>query len=153
MVNSYDSASEKKTVFHAKRAPKVSLHAYIARIAEYTKCSDYCLMMALIYLDRVSQLNDDFNLDPLNIHRLSLIAITTAAKYTDEFYYTNSWYAEVGGIDVKEFNVLEKEFLINFINFKLFVNEETYENFVQMTKKFYLEKIKKTKSATETKRH
>lgn len=61
----------------------------------------------------------------------------------DEFYYSNPWYAEVGGIEITEFNMLESEFLMNLINFELYVNEETFEKFARMTKRFYLEKIKK----------
>lgn len=79
-----------------------------------------------------------------------LVAITTAAKYADEFYYTNSWYAQVGGIDTSEFNLLEAEFLMNFIRFELFVKEAEYEKFSKMTQKFFLEKIKNT--ATQNRR-
>lgn len=72
MINRADpeaSSKQPKTVFHAKKAPKISLHKYLARIAEFTKCSDKCLLFSLIYIDRVSQIVEDFNLDMFNVHR------------------------------------------------------------------------------------
>ena len=44
-----------------------------------------------------------------------------AAKFFDDKYYNNEYYSRVGGINNKELNSLEIEFL-NFINFNLFVD-------------------------------
>ena len=72
MVASTADIPKTRTLFHAKRAPKVSLYKYISRIVEYTKCSENCLLMALIYIDRISQKDKSFNLDALNVHRYHL---------------------------------------------------------------------------------
>jgi Cyclin. len=44
-----------------------------------------------------------------------------AAKFFDDHYYNNEYYAKVGGISNKEINILEVEFL-NYINFNLYVD-------------------------------
>jgi hypothetical protein len=44
-----------------------------------------------------------------------------AAKFFDDVYYNNEYFAKVGGISNKELNALEIEFL-NYLNFNLFVD-------------------------------
>lgn len=44
-----------------------------------------------------------------------------AAKFFDDCYYNNEYYARVGGISNAEINVLEIE-LLNAINFNLYVD-------------------------------
>jgi hypothetical protein len=44
-----------------------------------------------------------------------------AAKFFDDRFYNNEYYARVGGISNKEVNVLEIEFL-NLVNFNLHVD-------------------------------
>jgi len=49
-----------------------------------------------------------------------IAAVMLAAKFFDDFYYSNEYFAKIGGITNKEMNVLEIEFL-NAINFSLHV--------------------------------
>lgn len=51
-----------------------------------------------------------------------------AAKYFDDVYYTNTFYAEVGGISVNEINSLEVDFLCR-IGFNLFVSTEEFRQY------------------------
>lgn len=44
-----------------------------------------------------------------------------AAKYYDDRYYNNEYYAKVGGISNNEINSLEREFL-HYLNFRLYVS-------------------------------
>jgi Cyclin. len=44
-----------------------------------------------------------------------------AAKFFDDHFYNNEYYAKVGGISNKEINSLEIEFL-NYVNFSLYVD-------------------------------
>lgn len=43
-----------------------------------------------------------------------------AAKFFDDFYFSNEYFAKVGGITTAEINLLEIEFL-NLVNFSLHV--------------------------------
>lgn len=45
-----------------------------------------------------------------------------AAKYTEDFFYKNEYYAKIGGISRSEINMLEVE-LLNQINYHLYVSD------------------------------
>jgi hypothetical protein len=44
-----------------------------------------------------------------------------AAKFFDDFYFKNEYYAKVGGITKLEMNLLERDYL-EMVNFDLFVS-------------------------------
>lgn len=48
-----------------------------------------------------------------------------SAKYFDDKYYNNKYFALIGGIKLKELNLLEQVFL-NSLDFWLFVEEPVY---------------------------
>jgi hypothetical protein len=48
-----------------------------------------------------------------------------AAKFLDDFFYNNAFYAKLGGISTQEMNALELEFLL-YLGFSLKVSSETY---------------------------
>lgn len=45
-----------------------------------------------------------------------------AAKFADDFFYKNEYYAKIGGITKIDINVLELE-LLNQLSYNLFVTE------------------------------
>ena len=57
------------TSFQASTLPKISVADYLKRIVTYSKCSQECLVLALIYLDRLTERNKNIALTSLNIHR------------------------------------------------------------------------------------
>jgi hypothetical protein len=60
-------------------------------------------------------------------------SIILAIKYNEDDYYSNNYYAKIGGISLHEANRLEYEFL-KLTNFNLFVTNELfdkYHNFLQ----------------------
>lgn len=98
-----------------------------ASIQKYASCSNQCFILALIYIDRLIQRNN-FLLTELNVHRVVITAILLAAKFFDDAYYNNAYYAKVGGVLVSEMNGLEVDFLFR-INFSLHVTPEVYEQY------------------------
>jgi hypothetical protein len=62
---------------------------------------------ALILLDRLQVYHPELILNRKNIHRLLLAANVISAKYQDDFFYRNSYYANVGGVSVALLNSLE----------------------------------------------
>lgn len=103
------------TKFHALKAPGIGVEAYLERIHNYASCSNECFILALIYVDRLIERNN-FLLTELNVHRVIITAILLAAKFFDDAYYNNAYYAKVGGVLVSELNGLEVDFLFR-INF------------------------------------
>lgn len=116
------------TKFHALRPPAISIYDYLTRVAKYSACSPECFVLSLVYIDRIIQSNPQFVVDSLNIHRLLITSIMLSAKFFDDQYYNNSYYAKVGGVSAHEMNSLEVEFLF-MANFTLFVSTETYSQY------------------------
>ena len=115
------------TKFHALKAPGIGIQQYLERIHKYASCSSQCFIMALIYIDRLIQRNN-FLLTELNVHRVIVTAILLAAKFFDDAYYNNAYYAKVGGVLISEMNGLEVDFLFR-INFSLHVTPELFEQY------------------------
>jgi hypothetical protein len=97
------------------------------RIHKYASCSNECFILALIYIDRLIQSNN-FLLTELNVHRVVITAVLLAAKFFDDAYYNNAYYAKVGGVLVSEMNGLEVDFLFR-INFTLHVKPEVFAKY------------------------
>lgn len=115
------------TKFHALKAPGIGILQYLERIHKYASCSTECFILALIYIDRLIQRNS-FILSELNVHRVVITAVLLAAKFFDDAYYNNAYYAKVGGVHVSEMNSLEVDFLFR-INFSLHVSPEVFHKY------------------------
>mmetsp|Transcript_75362 Transcript_75362/g.218872 ORF Transcript_75362/g.218872 Transcript_75362/m.218872 type:complete len:293 (-) Transcript_75362:20-898(-) len=116
------------TVFHCASVPKVTIQDYLARVAKYYNCSDACLVLSMIYVDRLLQIHQDFVVSGLNIHRLMAVSVMVAAKFHDDTFYANEYYAKVAGIRVGEFNRLEETFLV-MLRWRLHVSPGEYEGY------------------------
>ncbi|MFH1254539.1 MAG: cyclin family protein [bacterium] len=117
---------------------------YLKRMRDYFRCTPYCYVIALMYIERfIRRYNiymNEFHLacfDQFTFHRLYLAAVVAAAKFFDgiDHYYTNKYYAQIGGIAVGELNALERKFLIlmgfgDITDFTLSVSKEDFDNFV-----------------------
>ena len=57
--------------FHSRKPPRITIPEYMIRIQKYTNCSPSCYLIALVYIDRVVQLNHPFTLNKNNVHRYS----------------------------------------------------------------------------------
>lgn len=118
------------TKFHALKPPGIGIYQYLERIHKYASCSNECFVLALIYIDRLIQRNN-FLLTELNVHRVVLVAILLAAKFFDDAYYNNAYYAKVGGVHTTaELNGLEVDFLFR-IHFSLRVTPELFQTYQQ----------------------
>ena len=95
--------------FQSSYAPELSINSYLVRIQKYSKCSDACLVNTLIYIDKLI-LTSGLFLTRLNIHRLLITSLMLAAKFHDDIFYNNSFYAKLGGLPLQELNLLEVMF-------------------------------------------
>lgn len=53
-----------------------------------------------------------------------------AAKFFDDVFYSNSFYASVGGIRTKEINLLELQFL-TLLDYNLYVTPREYDQYLR----------------------
>lgn len=99
------------TRFHSRAPPQISVYDYLRRIVRYTSLERACLLVILIYIDRVCERVRTFTISSLTVHRFIIASVTLAAKAVCDSYCTNSHYARVGGLSTQELNTLEVEFL------------------------------------------
>lgn len=118
---------QRKLSFHSKNPASVSINGYVDRILKYTHIEESTLIIALIYIDRICEICD-FILTDSNIHRIIYTSIILAIKYNEDDYYSNNYYAKVGGIPINELNALEYEF-VKLIKYTLFIKSDAYEKY------------------------
>ncbi|KAK9765262.1 Pho80p cyclin [Basidiobolus ranarum] len=116
------------TRFHSRTPPAISVYEYLKRIVRYASVEKPCLIMLIVYIDRISELHRSFVISSLTVHRFLITAIVAASKNLCDAYCTNTHYAKVGGITTQEINALELEFLF-FINWRLYCSPETLQQY------------------------
>ena len=117
-----------KDPFSQRKIPEIPIDNYIERIKKYSGVEDSTLVLTLIYCDKLCGMNN-FLIQPHNIHRLFISCCLLAIKFNEDCFYTNEYYAKVGGIDLKEMNYLERS-CIELLNFDLFVDQNLYKKYV-----------------------
>ena len=65
-----------------------------------------------------------------NAHRLMIVSTLVAAKLHDDIFFSNSYYAAIGGLPVKEMTDLEMDFLVSLE----FVTAVSVEEFADVEK-------------------
>ena len=113
--------------FISKKIPSITIINYIERLFKYSKVSENTMILVLIYIDRICA-NHKINLNYYNIHKIILASFIVTIKFYEDDYYSLAFYAKLGGVTIKEINILEYEFL-KLIDFKLFVSDELYEKY------------------------
>ncbi|CAN4091556.1 unnamed protein product [Withania somnifera] len=121
------------TIFHGSRAPSLGIEQYLDRIFKYSCCSPSCFVVAHIYMERFIECTSA-HLTSLNVHRLLITSVMVAAKFIDDAFYNNAYYARVGGVSTKELNKLEMKFLFG-LDFGLHVSVQTFGSYCSLLEK------------------
>ncbi|EPZ31854.1 Cyclin PHO80-like domain-containing protein [Rozella allomycis CSF55] len=116
------------TRFHSRAPPSISIGDYLERIVKYASLETSCLVMILVFIDRMCEKNRHFSVSSLTVHRFLITACTVAAKSLCDSYCTNTHYAKVGGISMQELNMLELEFLF-MIDWDLGITREGLQKY------------------------
>ena len=99
------------SVFTSNKTPQISIKKYLTRIMKYSKPETSTVIICLIYIDKICE-NSSLQLSIYNIHRIILSCMILALKYNEDDYYSNKYYAKVGGISLKELNELEYNIMV-----------------------------------------
>ncbi|KAA6396234.1 MAG: putative Cyclin [Streblomastix strix] len=118
---------DENSPFVSERVPTIAVRQYIERAIKYMCCRRDCYLYACIYITHYLT-RTGTRLCSRNFHRLFVICLSLSAKFIGDHYYRNSYYAQVAGITVAEFNSLELEFLFK-IDFALLIEVESYRLF------------------------
>ncbi|KAF5743624.1 cyclin-U4-1 [Tripterygium wilfordii] len=116
---------QKISVFHGLTRPTISIQNYLERIFKYANCSQSCFVVAYVYLHRFAQRQPSLPINSFNVHRLLITSVLVSAKFMDDIFYNNAYYAKVGGISTTEMNLLEVDFLFG-LGFELNVTPNTF---------------------------
>ncbi len=102
---------------------------YLQHIKQHFKCPPVCYLVALIYIQRLSELNGkNIFTDNISMDFKTFLAIMVlAAKWCIDRPFWNKVYAEVGKVSIEELNKLELRFL-HGIKFNLFVSPKDLSN-------------------------
>ena len=64
-----DNYKEEVKSFYSNLAPKISISDYVSRIYKYTNCSESCIILALIYIEKITKKINGITLNRFTIHR------------------------------------------------------------------------------------
>ena len=124
--------------FYGERQPKIPLNKYLARLVSYIDSFKdeermglrgwgfLALLGGLILLDRFKLRNPGFRLDTMNAHRMIMTAVLIAFKVIDDECCSNDYFSGVGGVELKELNALEQNFILT-IKFDLNIQREEFD--------------------------
>ena len=120
--------------FISKKIPQISIEDFMKRLLKYSKMESSTLILILIYIDRVCFFGK-FQLNYYNIHKLILASMVVSIKYNEDDYFSNKFYAKVGGVTKEELDKLEYEFL-SLIDFSLFIDGDLFSKYYDYIKTF-----------------
>ena len=113
--------------FLSKKIPSISIEKYLVRLVSHSKMEISTLILILIYIDKICK-NNKFRLNFFNIHKFIVTSMLVSIKYNEDDFFSNSFYAKVGGVSITELNHLEYEFL-SLIDFDLYVDDDLYSKY------------------------
>eukprot|EP01059_Diplonema_ambulator_P033700 TRINITY_DN7178_c0_g1_i1.p1 TRINITY_DN7178_c0_g1~~TRINITY_DN7178_c0_g1_i1.p1 ORF type:complete len:397 (+),score=88.38 TRINITY_DN7178_c0_g1_i1:80-1192(+) len=122
-------------VFSAMKPALVSVKDYLVRMCKYGHCSPTVFICMAVYVDRLCD-KTGVELNSLNIHRILIGAFLISAKLHDDVYYSNKYYASIGGLGLKETNQIEASFLEQ-TDWDMYVSEEEYKMYMNDLKVAY----------------
>jgi len=125
-ISSLPPRSKTSTSFDSSGIPPISMRDYVKRLWQYMDCSIECYVLAVAYVERILWKNPDFRVGMLNIHTLTLSAVVIAAKFHDDQYRSQAYYAKVGGVSVTSLYALECKF-IKLLDWQAGVSPEDFQ--------------------------
>lgn len=84
--------------------------------------------MALLFIDRLVRRQPYITVNKMSCHRLLLTGMVVAAKTHDDRFYTNKFYARIGGVELQDLNLMEARFL-KLLDWAVFVKPEEFKSF------------------------
>jgi hypothetical protein len=119
--------SELVAIFNSRKVPSITINKYLMRIVKYSHPAYASIITTLIYIDKLCE-SSNLILTRMNIHRLLLSCFVISIKFNEDDYYSNEYYAKVGGVSLCELNKLE-ETILSLLDFSLFIDDELYDNY------------------------
>ena len=100
----------KRNIFEVTKTAHINIKDYLVRMCKYGHCSPTVFACMALYVDRFRK-GSGIDLTSRNVHRILLAAFLVGAKLNDDIYYSNKYYASIGGVSLSEINEIEASFL------------------------------------------
>lgn len=120
--------------FSCSRAPTVSLNEYLQRLTtsldrwkSEEKCGIRALIMSLVYIERLYRLYPGARLSSTTVHKLLLVSMLSATKFTEDRKISHQFWARAGGVELEELNALEREFC-NLMCFDFYIPKSEFRS-------------------------
>ncbi|KZV77446.1 hypothetical protein PENSPDRAFT_645104 [Peniophora sp. CONT] len=114
---------------------------FMHKLLQTTQLSQSVIVLSLHYIYRLKARNCTTVPSPGSEFRVAVAGLMMANKFVDDNTYTNKTWSEVSGIDLTEINKMERE-ILSGINYELYVDQQTYDNWVNLLKGLVLSKEK-----------
>ncbi|KAF2016571.1 cyclin-domain-containing protein [Aaosphaeria arxii CBS 175.79] len=139
------------TRFHSRAPPGISVRDYLFRLIAHATLSPPILLSMVFYVDKLCTMYPAFTISSLTVHRFLITAATVAAKGLSDSFWTNSLYAKVGGVSLRELALLELEFLRK-LDWRIVPKPETlvdyYKGLVERGEGYVMEKESESSPAS-----
>jgi hypothetical protein len=93
---------------------------------QYGQASPCCVVVAMVFLERLNERLPWACLTALNVQRLLLTLVMLSSKTLDDYFCSNKQWALIGDIETRELNTLELEVLL-LLDFKVNITREEYD--------------------------
>ena len=120
-------SSQKNMSFTSYKKPSLSIKDYLFRIQNYTEAEDNTIIIALMYIDRLSDISSVL-LTPYNVHRILFVSVLLAIKYNEDICFNFDFYAKIAGMPISDLKKMEREF-VYLIKFKFYIDKDEFEKY------------------------
>lgn len=96
--------------FYSKKAPGISLEEYLMRVHQYCPMTTGVYLATSLYIHRLAVIERIIPVTARNAHRLVLAGLRVSMKKLEDFRYSHSRFAKVGGVSEAELGKLEVSF-------------------------------------------
>lgn len=114
-----------KTCFDSESPPPIGLFDYVERLWKHMDCSIQCFVIGISYIRRILETHSGIRVGLLNVHTLTLSSLVVAAKFHDDSFRTNAYYARVGGVSATSLHDLETAF-IKLLGWRAAITKESF---------------------------
>jgi hypothetical protein len=103
----------------------IAASEYAVRLGTFLHCSESTFVVAAVLSHRLFEFNPALFCDR-SVHKIMAACAIISAKFVDDRFFSNNYYAECAGVPLQEMNLLELS-LLKMLNFRVFVGEEEFK--------------------------
>lgn len=116
--NSNNKPLEELDNIFKKKDWYIDNYKYIDRLKRYCKCHPFCMLINLIYIDR---LNMKYIIDKNNVQLLYSTLLVLCIKFFEDLHYSNEFYSKIFSVSLEDFNEMEK-IALSYLDYSMYID-------------------------------